>query len=329
MAEQSKKFKHGLDETLLLITGAQILLGFEYRAVLEKGFENLPQTTQYLKIGSLGLLLLTVCLLLLVPAYHLITCRGEPTIACSRFINKTSGAALLPFALALGLDFFSAVQKTTGTLVAVILGGIAVLMALFFWYGLEFIQKARGKGVKNQPMKRQEDQQQGEGGAKLAEKIEHVLTEARVVLPGVQALLGFQLAAYLMEGFDKLPTSSKYIHLASLLLLGLSIVLLMTPAAYHRIVEEGEDSEHFRKIASRLLLWAMVPLAPALAGDFYVVLAKVTESTAFGIVGAVLIIILFYGLWFGFTYYRRKHPAHTSEPQSVKGSDRGGQALSS
>ena len=72
----------------------------------------------------------------------------------------------------------------------------------------------------------------------LKDKIEQVLTEARVVLPGVQALLGFQLSIMLMQGFESLPPSSRYIHLTSLALMTLSIILLISPAAYHRIVEQ-------------------------------------------------------------------------------------------
>ena len=52
--------------------------------------------------------------------------------------------------------------------------------------------------------------------SKLTDKIKHVLTECRVVLPGAQALLGFQFIFILTESFDKLPALSKYIHLAAL-----------------------------------------------------------------------------------------------------------------
>src|SRR5438876_1699248 len=41
----------------------------------------------------------------------------------------------------------------------------------------------------------------------------HVLIEARVVLPGVQALLGFQLAGILTNTLEALPTSSQVLHL--------------------------------------------------------------------------------------------------------------------
>jgi hypothetical protein len=79
-------------------------------------------------------------------------------------------------------------------------------------------------------------------------QIDQMLTEARVILPGSQALLGFQLAIVLTQAFDRLPSTVKVVHGAALLFVALSIVLLMAPAAYHRIVFKGEDSEEFLRI---------------------------------------------------------------------------------
>ena len=139
----------------------------------------------------------------------------------------------------------------------------------------------------------------------LKDRVEQVLTEARVVLPGVQALLGFQLATILMDGFDKLPQSSKYIHLMSLILMGLCVILLMTPAAYHRIVERGEDTERFHRFASVTLLVTMIPLPLGICGDLFVVLRKVFGSVSLSIGIALLTLAFFYGLWFGYPQFRK------------------------
>ena len=140
---------------------------------------------------------------------------------------------------------------------------------------------------------------------KLSNRIKHVLTECRVVLPGSQALLGFQFVVILTESFDKLTPLSKYIHLAALGLNALTIVLLITPAAYHRMVERGEETEHFHHFASKVLVAALVPLALALAADVYVVVQKVTESQLVSVVSALVILAVFWELWFGLTLYRR------------------------
>ena len=108
----------------------------------------------------------------------------------------------------------------------------------------------------------------------LHAKIEQMLTEARVVLPGAQALFGFQLAIVLTQSFEQLPSASKITQAASLFLVALSVVLLMAPAAYHSIVYAGEDSQDMHRVGSALVTTATVPLALGLVGDVYVVITK-------------------------------------------------------
>jgi hypothetical protein len=83
-------------------------------------------------------------------------------------------------------------------------------------------------------------------------------------------------------------------------------VLLITPAAYHRIHEAGEDTEHFHKVASRLLLAALVFLGPGMAGDLFLVIAKVTQSSSAAAIIAGLLLVAFYGLWFDVSAWRKK-----------------------
>jgi hypothetical protein len=276
--------------------------------MMEPGFEHLQQHSQYLKLGGLGLMLLTVALLILPSSYHRIVEEGEDTREIHRFASKMMLLALWPFALALGIDFFVATDKLLGHVPGIIAGVAALLVALFFWNGLEAIrrpQRAAEIMEKKEMSEMKEKQEEGEGGSKTKDKIRHVLTEARTVLPGAQALLGFQLVGMLMESFDKLPQSSKYVHLASLAFTALATVFLMTPAAYHRIVEEGEETEHFHRFASLMLTAALVPLALGTCGDVFVVTRKVLESGTIATGAAVVALLFFYGLWFGYTIYQR------------------------
>src|SRR5205085_247824 len=203
---------------------------------------------------------------------------GEDTQALHRFTTDVVCLALLPFALALGLDMFVAIEKVRGHTPGILAGLGMLALAFFFWYGLElwWRTKRRAEIAKEREMS---DAKQGrqDGATPIRDKIQHVLTEARTVLPGAQALLGFQFISMFADAFEKLPASSKTLHLVCLALVGLSIILLMTPAAYHRIVEQGEETEHFHRFSSRVLLASMLPLALGISGDFYVVLRKVTE----------------------------------------------------
>jgi Family of unknown function (DUF6328) len=103
------------------------------------------------------------------------------------------------------------------------------------------------------------------------------IEEARMVLPGIQALFGFQLMAVFNQRFNELGEAEKLTHFVAALLIALSIGLIMTPAAYHRQVEPGSLSESFERLASRLVTIAMLPLAVALCLEVY--LLSVLSST--------------------------------------------------
>jgi xanthine/uracil/vitamin C permease (AzgA family) len=141
-------------------------------------------------------------------------------------------------------------------------------------------------------------------------KIEQMLTEARVILPGAQALFGFQLAIVFTRSFADLPAVSVIVHAASLLLVTLTVVLLMAPAAYHRLVYAGEASADMYRVGSALVTAATIPLALGLTGDTYVVMNEITTSPAVAIAAAVATFILLIGLWHAYpmvTAARRTH----------------------
>jgi hypothetical protein len=306
MAKIKDKVQNALDETRMLILGSQVLFGFQFRAIFEKGFETLPEHARYLKLGALGLMTIAVGLLMAPGAYHQIVERGEDNRRIHQFTTAMAEIALLPFALVFGMDMFVVAERLMSWTFATVAGLLTTLVALFFWYGIEALHKPAHQPEAKEKHEMQDQQpQENNGGTKITDKIRHVLTEARVVLPGAQTLLGFQFVVFLMESFDKLPDSSKYLHFAALALVALSIVLLMTPAAYHRIAERGEETEHFHRFAGRMLLAAMAPLALGLSIDFFIVARKVIESTALAAALALAMLVLFYGLWFGFTAYRR------------------------
>ncbi len=132
------------------------------------------------------------------------------------------------------------------------------------------------------------------------------MTEAHIVLPGAQALLGFQFISFLTDGFDKLSRTSQILHFVALALVALCAILLMAVPAYHRIVEKGEDTEHFQKLASRFVCSAMIPLALGITIDFYVVLEKVTKSQPLALLLASVALAMFLGLWFVFPMVRAR-----------------------
>ena len=321
MARIKDKVENALDEARMLVLGAQVLVGIEFRSFFEKGFDSLPLTSQVLNLLGLGLMLVAIGLLISPAAYHRLVERGEDTEEIHRYTSKLMGFALKPFALGLGVYLYVATQKIIGWKSGAAVGLLGLLVALFFWYLLELYRRREradeiaelrkeSKMEEERAGEQKDDKQAAE--EKLSNKIEHVLTECRVVLPGAQALMGFQFIAILTDSFDRLPSLSKYVHLACIGLTALTIVLLMTPAAYHRLVERGEETEHFHRFASRVLVAALVPLALGLCGDVYVVVLKVTESQLISVVAALVTLAVFWELWFGLTLYRRTQREYAS-----------------
>jgi len=303
MAELKDKVETSLNEARILVLGAQVLLGFQYESVFEPRFEQLTPTAHYLLLGGLALLLFALACFMAPAPFHWLACRGRDFSAAQRFTTQVVGTALLPFGLALSLDLYAAGELLHSTVLGVVAAAITLVVVLSFWYVWE-LWDARGRAGHpggRQPM----PQPHAVAPSSLSDKIKRVLLEARIVLPGAQALLGFQLVTMYMEDFDKLPSLLKYVHLAGLACIGLSMVLLMTPAAYHRLVEGGEDSERFLRLAGRLLLSSMVFLALGIAADFWAVIEKVSQSRAWGLLGAGGALLVFYGLWFGYSLYRR------------------------
>jgi hypothetical protein len=295
--ELSKKVKIALDETRMLILGAQILLGFQFRGAFSDGFDQLPIDARYLAGLALGFMVCVVGLLIAPGPYHRIVEGGADSGHFHRVVTVIAELALLPFALALGLDIFITASRIFGEFGGAGAGTAAAVLAIAFWYGLPRMRK-RHAGEQERAMT---SSQREEGASTpLHAKIEQMLTEARVVLPGAQALFGFQLAIVLTQSFEQLPSASRIVHAASLLLVALAVVLLMTPAAYHRIVYAGEDTEDMHRVGSALVTAATAPLALGLAGDVYVVITKIAESPAAGLAAGTLALVSLIGLWYAY-----------------------------
>jgi len=132
----------------------------------------------------------------------------------------------------------------------------------------------------------------------LEEEATHATDEARMVLPGVQALLGFQLIAVFNQRFQDLSEGRQVLHLAAFLCLALAMTLIMAPAAYHRQAERGCVTRRFVDIASLLLTLSLVPLAVGLVIDTYLLVWLVlgTELPSVAVAGGVLAVLV--AFWF-------------------------------
>jgi glucan phosphorylase len=206
---------------------------------------------------------------------------------------------LLPLTLGLGAGVFVIISHRYGEAAGVAAGLGLTVVGVGLLYGLGYALK-RPRG--NERMSEQAE-------TKLSTKIEQMLTEARVVIPGAQALLGFQFIAFLTQSFSELPLTFQIVHMLGLFAVALAALLLMTPAAVHRIAYGGEDDETFFRFGSAMIIAAALPLAAGIAADVAVVTYKTSENTATALSAGVAALCLLLLTWFALPLMlRRQQP---------------------
>jgi uncharacterized membrane protein len=133
----------------------------------------------------------------------------------------------------------------------------------------------------------------------LSEAVTHLLEECRMVLPGVQALFGFQLIAVFNSTFrERLTPTEQTIHLVAIGLVAMSVALVMAPAAYHRQTNPEEVTESFIELATYLLLGSMFPLMIGISLDFYLIARLISENNILSLLLSIALLIWFATLWF-------------------------------
>ncbi len=132
----------------------------------------------------------------------------------------------------------------------------------------------------------------------LDSAVRHILEECRMVLPGIQALFGFQLIAVFNDGFaQKLSAMGQELHYISIVLTVIAIALVMTPAALHRQVDPLAASHRFIRCSTVLLLLSMFPLAISICLEIYLIANVITGHFWLSFLSAIGLLVLFSSLW--------------------------------
>lgn len=143
----------------------------------------------------------------------------------------------------------------------------------------------------------------------LSEAVTHLLEECRMVLPGIQALFGFQLIAVFNTTFrERLSAPEQYFHLAAIGFVAVAVALVMAPAALHRQTSPTAATQDFITVATRLLLLSMFPLMFGISLDFYLIARLILNNRLISLLMATLLLILFATLWFLFPRLRYLQP---------------------
>lgn len=283
-----------LDEGRMLLLGAQVLLGFASQAVLEPGFADLSSPARTVCAAGALAMAAAVGLLMWPAAYHRIVTGGEDEPGILAFAGAVLNLGMAPFAAGLAAAFYVVAERAAGPATAAPAAIAVIAAAAGAWFAIPWWSRTRPARKDPPRMTRRAD-------TDLPEKIRQVLTEARMVLPGAQALLGFGTIAVLSQKFATLPPLLRTVHVVGLCFIALATILLMTPAAFHRLAEGGAQTRRFHAVAGRLVLGAMAALAPGLAAGIWLVMEVATGSRTAGLVAALAVVGSLYAAWFGWS----------------------------
>jgi hypothetical protein len=144
---------------------------------------------------------------------------NEAALAAFAAVFPTSLAGV-PMTLGLGATTFVVFEGLFNRNIGIGAGITLAAVAFSFLYALGLILRIGHTG-QMPPSEKQ---------TLLKTKIEQLLTEARVIIPGAQALLGFQFVVVFVRSFAELPGWVKMTHAAALAAVALSVVSSRPPS---------------------------------------------------------------------------------------------------
>jgi hypothetical protein len=287
-----------LDEIRIQMLGTQVLFGFQLQGAFQERFAMLSDGAKFSSLAALVLLVCTLGLLLAAPAQHRMVECGNASLRIFALAGRFANRALFPLGAAIALDFFVVFSPYVSLSGAIFAGLLTGIVAAGLWYGF-------GHGVAHSIRHVRETKMPEAGRTSLHEKIDQMLTEARVVLPGAQALLGFQFAVTMTKAFGELDGTLRIVHFASLCFIALATAVLVTPATVHRIAFGGLDSERFHGIGSALVATALLPLASGISLDVYVASYKMIGDQVPALATAVVAFVVLTFFWYGLPLFVR------------------------
>jgi hypothetical protein len=117
-----------LDETRLLMFGAQVLFGLKLNGVFQDEFVNLSLASRYVDCAGQVLMATAIGLLVAPSMQHRIVENGADTVRIHRITGVFAGMVPLPFAVSLGLGFYIVFDHVFGMTAAVMAGSAFCLL---------------------------------------------------------------------------------------------------------------------------------------------------------------------------------------------------------
>jgi hypothetical protein len=138
------------------------------------------------------------------------------------------------------------------------------------------------------------------------EALSQILTEENFLLTGATAFLGFQFSIVFNQNFQQLSDLVRYVHIASLYLIGIAVILLFVPIAYHRIGAQGKHTEDQPLYAHYIFKAALALFSLGVTLEIYAAFKIMFQSSLIAPLMAGITLLLFVLFWFIIPLYGRR-----------------------
>jgi hypothetical protein len=156
------------------------------------------------------------------------------------------------------------------------------------------------------------DDEREEAGETRQERINRelleLLNELRVALPGVQFLFAFLLVVPFQQSASRFTDFQRDVHYVALLSAALATVLLIAPAAQHRVLFRQQDKEQLLRRSNRSAVAGLLALALAMCSALLLVVdVFFSRAQAWATAGAVATLLLWW--WVLVPFWHRARSA--------------------
>lgn len=131
----------------------------------------------------------------------------------------------------------------------------------------------------------------------MEEHVETFLSEFRMIIPGLAALLGFQLTAAFQQSYESMDAIDKGANFAGVCCSAAALMFLIIPAAYHRFIGDQEATTDFLRFARVCIGFGLAFLPLALAFALYMQAVRTFDSRVAGVIVGGISLAAFVSAW--------------------------------
>jgi putative flippase GtrA len=140
-----------------------------------------------------------------------------------------------------------------------------------------------------------------------------LLQELRVAIPGVQVLFAFLLTVPFQSGYKNLDPTERRVYFAAVIAAAVSSLLLIAPAANHRLLFRDHTRERLLRAANRVVVAGLLVLALGIGLSLFLVASVVYGTTAAVVTSAAI------GALIGFAWFLFPRLLHEVEQDHPSG----------